>query len=38
MSIRRPRLRPFLITAAVTASASLSLIPLASAPTAPTAP
>ncbi len=38
MSIRRPRLRPFLITAAVTASASLSLIPSASAHTSRAAP
>ncbi|MFD7471487.1 alpha/beta fold hydrolase [Streptomyces sp. NPDC059837] len=38
MSVPRPRLRTLLVTAAVTASASLSLIPLASAHTAPAAP
>jgi pimeloyl-ACP methyl ester carboxylesterase len=38
MSIPRPRLRTLLITAAVTASASLSLVPLASAHTTPAAP
>lgn len=38
MPVPRPRLRTLLITAAVTASASLSLIPLASAHTTPGLP